>query len=320
MTDPLMPARRRICVVADDFGLHAGIDQAIVDLAGRARLQAFGCMTGGRSWQASAAALRVDPPGADIGLHVDLTERPISRPAQALRSLIIDAYARRLDLRAVRAELRAQLNAFEAALGRAPDYVDGHQHVHQLPGVRAELLAELEARYALRERPWLRCTIPGRLPQGAGAQPLAPFAVRLKEALIATLGGVALQREAWARHFAMNTALLGVYGFNADRAAYQALLTGWLASAPDGTALMCHPALSTEPSDAIARARLVEYDLLGSPVLPDLLARFHIETRPMREILRSSATTESALPDHPDAARPASDPSDSTPSAMREPQ
>ena len=311
MTDPLKHARRRICVVADDFGLHAGIDQAIIHLVGHARLQGFGCMTGGRSWQASAATLRADRPAAEIGLHVDLTERPLARPTQALRSLIIDAYARRLDLRAVRAELRAQLNAFEAALGRAPDYVDGHQHVHQLPGVRTELLAELDERYSSGERP---------LPSGSDTPPAAPFAVRLKETLIATLGGVALQREAWARHFAMNTALLGVYGFNADRAAYEALLTGWLASAPDGTALMCHPALSAEPFDAIAQARLVEYDLLGSPVLPDLLARFQIETRPMREILRLGAIPETALPDRQDAGRDAIDPPDSYPPAMREPQ
>ncbi len=213
------PTRRRISLVADDFGLHRGVDEAVLQLVDARRLQGFGCMTGGRSWPTSAATLRkAPPPQVDIGLHLDLTERPIERRAQPLRSVIAAAYARRLDLRAIRAEIRAQLNAFEAGLGRAPDYVDGHQHVHQLPGIRLELVAELEARYSVAERPWLRCTIPANGPLDASLKPPlhAPFTVRLKETLIATLGGYALHALARQRRFAMNAGLLGVYGFDAD--------------------------------------------------------------------------------------------------------
>lgn len=34
----------------------------------------------------------------------------------------------------VREELEAQLSRFRELLGRAPTHVDGHQHVHVLPG------------------------------------------------------------------------------------------------------------------------------------------------------------------------------------------
>jgi predicted glycoside hydrolase/deacetylase ChbG (UPF0249 family) len=281
-------ARRRVCLVADDFGLHRGVDEAVLQLVEASRLQAFGCMTGGRSWRASAQTLRGTPPAPiDIGLHLDFTERPIGRPAQPLRNVIALAYARRLDLLAIRAEIRAQLNAFEAGLGRPPDYVDGHQHVHQLPGIRSELVAELEARYSLAERPWLRCTIPANGPHDATLKPPphAPFTVRLKETLIATLGGYGLHALARQHRFAMNAGLLGVYGFDASVPAYQALMTRWLANAPDGAALMCHPALSTDDSDPIAAARLVEYQFLASNALTELLDHFQIETRPMRTIL-----------------------------------
>jgi predicted glycoside hydrolase/deacetylase ChbG (UPF0249 family) len=281
-------ARRRVCLVADDFGLHRGVDEAVLQLVDAKCLQAFGCMTGGRSWRASAETLRNAPPSqVDIGLHLDLTERPIERRVQPLRSVIATAYARRLDLHTIRAEIRAQLNAFEAGLGRAPDYVDGHQHVHQLPGIRSELVAELEERYSLAERPWLRCTIPASGSHDASPkQPYhAPFSVRLKETLIATLGGYGLHALARQHRFAMNAGLVGVYGFDANLPVYEALMMRWLANAPDGAALMCHPALGTDPSDPIAAARLVEYQFLASNALTELLDRFQIETQPMRNIL-----------------------------------
>lgn len=36
----------------------------------------------------------------------------------------------------VREELEAQLSRFRELLGRSPTHVDGHQHVHVLPGAR----------------------------------------------------------------------------------------------------------------------------------------------------------------------------------------
>ncbi len=56
----------------------------------------------------------------------------------------------------MRAEIEAQIDAFEQATGRRPDFIDGHQHVHGLPGVRKALIAVLAARYAKGTQPWLR--------------------------------------------------------------------------------------------------------------------------------------------------------------------
>ena len=51
------------------------------------------------------------------------------------------ALLRRLDRARIAAELRRSSQAFAAAFGRPPDFVDGHQHVHSLPQVRDALLA-----------------------------------------------------------------------------------------------------------------------------------------------------------------------------------
>ncbi len=37
-------------------------------------------------------------------------------------------------------EIARQFSAFQSAFGRAPDYVDGHQHIHVFPQIREALL------------------------------------------------------------------------------------------------------------------------------------------------------------------------------------
>ena len=71
----------------------------------------------------------------------------------ALGRLTRAALAGRLPRDEVAAEIERQLDAFEAAWGSGPDFVDGHQHVHVLPGVRGPLLRALTRRGG---RPWLR--------------------------------------------------------------------------------------------------------------------------------------------------------------------
>jgi predicted glycoside hydrolase/deacetylase ChbG (UPF0249 family) len=115
-------------------------------------------------WRALAPALRAFDGRADIGLHLDLTLGPSLGKLGGLgrtdrlppvRSWLGRGLAGRIDIADLRAEIGRQLDAFEAEFGRPPDYVDGHQHVHVLPGVRRAFLDELEAR-GLAGRVWLR--------------------------------------------------------------------------------------------------------------------------------------------------------------------
>lgn len=266
-----MNAPRRVTLCVDDFGLHAGIDAAVFDLARRGRLGAVSCLVGLPRWHTAGRALAaLDPDEVDVGLHLDLTESPLD--ASLRRPL--SAWIARTGLRAVprdalRAEIVAQLDAFEAVVGRAPAHVDGHQHVHQLPVVRELLVDVLARRYRAADRPWLRCTRP---PRGAGA----------KARLIGALGGVALERLARARGFASNARLLGVHGFDASAAAYRARLEAWLAAAGDGDLLMCHPSRAMPAADdPILPARLAEAQVLCSDGLPALLDAAGVTLAPL---------------------------------------
>lgn len=274
---------RRIALCIDDFGLHAGINGAALELARLGRVTAIACMVGAPQWRAGCTALaRLDAGALDIGLHLDFTEAPLATASrQPLTALLLRAYTTLLNRRRVREEIEAQLGAFEEALGRTPDFVDGHQHVHQLPVIRNELLDALARRSAARP-PWLRRTT--RF-QGRSLGPPQTLGQRLKPHLIEALGAAALTRLAARQGLGQNAHLLGVHDFSADTARYRTLLRAWLAHAQDGDLLMCHASQPTSASDPLLPARLAEYQVLSDASLPELLSVAGVSLQAMSTIL-----------------------------------
>ena len=270
-------ARRRIGLCIDDFGLHAGVNEATLRLAAQGRVTAVSCMTGAPQWRNGAGRLAAAK-GLDVGLHLDLTEYPLTAGLRMpLPALVARAQARLLDAKRLRAEIDAQLDAFEAALGRPPAHVDGHQHVHQFPVVREALLAALLAR-APRQRPWLRSTRQPLRPAGGGGKPW----------LIERLGAQRLCELAEANRFPHNASLLGVYDFQGDTVRYRALLAQWLGQAGEGDLLMCHPAVGAAAGDPIAAAREREFEVLAGDALPALLATAGVQLVALSSVLRSA--------------------------------
>lgn len=262
-----------IALCADDYAQHRGIDDAVCALLEQRRLSAVSCMSSAPRWsEMSAPRLReqaAGDAGADIGLHLNLTES-FGAQVVSLGSLIVKSYMRRLDTRALRTGFARQFDAFEEAMGRAPDFVDGHQHVHQLPQVSQAVMELLELRYGAR-KPWVRNTVPARGVVGA------------KPAMLRLLGGVSLARRLRAGGIATNAGFGGVYGF--DNGDYAALFDNWLARAANGTLLMCHPAASHCAHDPIGRQRLVEYRFFSSDAFPALLAARGIRLAPLSSLL-----------------------------------
>jgi predicted glycoside hydrolase/deacetylase ChbG (UPF0249 family) len=221
------------------------VDAGILRLTRAGRVTAASCLAEGPAFERDAAVLLAT--GASIGLHLDLTEGLGGAAPAALGGLIVRGYLGALDGATVRRRLAGQLEAFLRVTGRPPDFVDGHRHVHQLPGVAGPLVDELTDRFGARP-PLVRVTVPRRW-RG------------VKAALIAGLGGRSLRRRL-ARHALPATGdFCGVYGFEPG-APYRALVQGWLASVEDGGLLMCHPG---EPGDdVIAAARVAELAYLES--------------------------------------------------------
>src|ERR1700749_4879265 len=134
---------RRIWLCADDYGISPGVNRAIRDLIENGRLNATSAMVVGPAIgrdevNALKDAAKANPRCA-LGLHVTLTApfRPLTMHFRPLDGGMFVPFARllragqlrRLDSEIVRAEVVMQLNAFHDLFGRAPDFVDGHQHV-----------------------------------------------------------------------------------------------------------------------------------------------------------------------------------------------
>ncbi|MBO9352824.1 ChbG/HpnK family deacetylase [Bordetella petrii] len=241
--------------------MNAEIDAGMMRLAGLGRLSAASCLAQGPSFAAHGPGLLgLD---LDLGVHLNLTEAlgaPLQMPVMPLPALLARAYAGRLDPAWVYAQVVRQLDAFEAVMGRAPDFVDGHQHVHQLPGVLPGVLRLLRQRYG-RRAPWIRYTAPGM-------QESIPLRESAKARLIGALGAGAVARAARGEGWRTNRRLLGVYGLRGGGRYYAGLLQRWLNNARDGDLLMCHPA-APGAGDALAAQRAAEFEVLMCPGLGD---------------------------------------------------
>ncbi|WP_217126052.1 ChbG/HpnK family deacetylase [Hydrogenophilus thiooxidans] len=259
---------RPIVLCADDFGLSPGVNDAIIELIAQGAITATSVMSGQPFWSTGAAALRSVAAGrAAVGWHVTLTEQ---QPAFAhgrlarlgrlppLKTLLARAWTRTLPLTAVRDELAAQLDAFEDQWGAAPAFVDGHQHVHLLPGVREVLLELLLERYPPTSF-WARDTV----------EPIAAIRARGvgvgKAAFLSRLGR--RWRALLDHHgIARNEGFAGAHDF-AAAPPFRAKFQAFLRHAGPRPLLFLHPGI---PDAALARveqlvaARAWEYAYLKS--------------------------------------------------------
>lgn len=275
-----LSADKPIMVCADDFGMATGINSGILELASCRRLSAVSCLSRGSFFARAARELR--NLSVDKGMHLNLTEGLCDDDFHLpLRRLMTSCWARQLDPEVVRQEIEKQLDAFEAAFDQPPDYVDGHQHVHQFPVIRETLLDVLDRRYAAH-LPWLRSTWAIRPPAIASA-------TRLKAWLIEFLGGSTTARLASRQGFRMNAHLLGVYGFRGGQPAYWRLLDAWFAEAGAGDLLMCHPSAFADPGDRLGRQREAEYSVLRSDRYLRLLAEHGLQLARSSIALSASA-------------------------------
>lgn len=254
---------RPLIVCADDFGIEPGVDAAIVELGQRQRLSATGCLVTSERFPQAAPAL-FDLP-IDIGLHLNFTEYlGIAGFYQPLGKLIALSYARRLSRFDVRRHIESQLDLFEQHLKRAPDFVDGHLHVHQLPIIRDELIQALKRRYS-GHLPWLRDTNPTTLSSAL------PWMQRFKAHVIGALGARALVREAKRSGAQVNHGFMGAYDFSRPHPPYLMMLGEWLKHARTQSVLMTHPAQYASNSLAFGSDRVEEYRVLSGEDFTALL-------------------------------------------------
>ena len=218
-------------------------------------------MASAPGWPEMAGELRARRDRVAIGLHLDLTWRPFDgkRPPYEHRALVLGSLGRRLDVAAIAAEFERQFDQFEAALGAAPDHVDGHHHAHALPQARDALLAVLQRRYGAvgaELRPVVRA------PGDAIDAILRRRCARDKALIVAALSAGFAARVA-AAGFTTN---LGFSGFSPldGRRPFAEEFPEFLKALGPRHLVMCHPGLNDEPGGRVGHAarREEEYDTL----------------------------------------------------------
>ena len=242
-----------ILLVADDFAISEGVTEGIEQLARAHRISATSAIVTLPRWKhdgARLAALRCD---IAIGLHVNLT---VGEPIGALPSLAPDgkfptlgtliakATTGRTKPDEVHKEILLQLRRFEEFAGYPPDFIDGHQHVHALRGIRDAFVGAIAEHFA-GQHPLPLVRIPHDNPAGL----LRRARARSKALLLAGLSA-GFRRAVLRAGFACNDTFAGVTTFGAT----QADVTRDLEAAATGGGpihlVMCHPGV---PSDELAR-------------------------------------------------------------------
>jgi hypothetical protein len=276
-------AGHRLVLCADDFGLTEGVSHGIIDLVEMGRLSATSAMTTHRAWLRLGPTLREAGPEVGVGLHLNLTAgaplgpmRVLARDGRlpGLGTLIARSLAGYLDADEIRAEIERQLDAFLAVMGRPPDFVDGHQHVHVLPIIRRMLLFTLRRR-GLAGRLWLR-------DPSDGLRPIVRRRTAMSKA--ALVRGFALGFRGAARRagFETNEGFSGYSGFDPG-ASFEREMHRFLVRLGPRPVVMCHPGYVDDElrgRDPVVETRAQELAYLASPRFGELLDALQIELVP----------------------------------------
>jgi predicted glycoside hydrolase/deacetylase ChbG (UPF0249 family) len=127
-----MTDKRYLIVNADDFGLSPGVNRGVIKAHEQGIVTSASLMV---RWPAvsEASAYCREHTDFGIGLHIDLGEWFYQdnnwEPLYEIVSIE--------DISMVSDEVYRQLENFRGLVGRDPDHIDSHQHVHQRDSVRS---------------------------------------------------------------------------------------------------------------------------------------------------------------------------------------
>jgi hopanoid biosynthesis associated protein HpnK len=270
---------RKLIVNADDFGLTAKINQAIIDGHCYGLISSTSLLANGEAFE-SALALSRQAPRLGVGVHLNLTEGKPVAPASRIPSLVNGQgfFARkpaslwramilgRVTTVDIEKELRAQIEKVLAA-GIVATHLDSHKHVHALPvlgrmGIRFARQYGIPAVRCVAER-WsaLSCLL-GRFPHAK----MTIFRQLLNSCMLAVVS------RGWSRQLRRTGVACAehFYGLTPTGFLDEELLREILCHLEDGTSeLMCHPgfvdkALRQTPTRLLEQ-REMEYQALTRP-------------------------------------------------------
>jgi len=251
---------KKLTLCADDFGYNDSVSMAVLELIDLNRLSATSCMTDFPAWKKYAGELKRLESKCNIGLHFNLTDNiPCDKNDMqlypSLGVLMLKSLFGRIDKSYIEEEFNRQIEKFITEFGRLPDFIDGHQHVHQFPAIQDVIIKQIKQYYSSETYPIIRVT----------AFVVAGKIDPLKSLIIANFGAKSFRSKLKSEGIPFNSAFAGIYDFRKSKN-YPEYFKCWLTKMPDSTLMMCHPGLLVDKtdSDPIYAGRFHEYSFLKS--------------------------------------------------------
>jgi predicted glycoside hydrolase/deacetylase ChbG (UPF0249 family) len=260
-----MPENQLI-LIADDFGLSPGINRAILELLAEGLISGTSAMVNMPYFAAGADSLSTFRDKAELGLHLTLTlGRPTSAmpklaptgPFPSLKEIMRKSVTGKLDHTELSNEIFRQITLFRAQMGFLPHYIDGHQHVHILPFIRAALFDAL-ARIP-NYRPWIRNPF-DRL----GA--IIARGVEVRKSLTLAALSLGFGTQCARRGYRTNDSFSGASDFD-PLSDYTAMFASYLKVPARAHLVMCHPGYIGRDEilpDPVRDTRSIELQFLKS--------------------------------------------------------
>ena len=305
---------RQLIVNADDFGLTAGVNRAVVETHIGGVVSSATLMANGAAFEDAVKAAR-SAPNLSVGCHVVLVDgTPVSPPDAvdtllAIRSAEPDKFYSSLSAFAARAmlggfdpdqlvaEVIAQIRKIQST-GLRVTHLDTHKHAHIFPEILAALLraARICGVRAIRNPIVPIQALPARQFKGKPHLWKRYGQVRM----LHTFSGQFLQRTKRAGLLTPDGTVGVIETGSLESSGYSSLLRQTLAGLPPGTwELVCHPGYNDADLRA-ARTRLLdsreeERRLLTSTELRQFLEEQEIRIISYREFAETSAETPAKI-------------------------
>ena len=253
---------RQIILCADDFGQNQSISEGILQLVQNQRLSAVSCMTNSQSFSRYEKELKEMSNTIALGLHINLTHdarQNSSNPKLffSLQELLLKAFLRLLPLKEIYAHIEEQMQIFKAVFERAPDFIDGHQHVHQLPGIR-DIVIDICNKISPKKEIYIR------VPANISMRKIFHYDSSLKKTMIFLTGSLGLRNRLRSSGIPFNTTFSGIYDFK-NAPTFRANFLGFLNEIEEGGVIMCHPGLPSDDfTDPLQNFRHHEFNYLMS--------------------------------------------------------
>ena len=257
---------KSLIICADGYAQSDGTSQVIRALLARGQINATTCLVMADGWARSAEALRAltrEHKEISVGLHLDLSRvNPLGvymktpMPLWAMATLLSSSKA---DEDRLFALFRRQWDEFVTHFGKAPDFIDGHRHVHLLPPARRALFRLIKE---TGFRGWVRQC------RSSGGRPT------LKKALLNLLSGPFI-RDAILHDIATNPGFAGLRTFSRRGENIETLWQNELSSMRFGGVLVVHPGVRDGDGRKSA-FRAQEAHALNSGRIPAMMAKANL--------------------------------------------